>query len=61
MASESLGSAYVLTSEGVAQLVAMASKSAPVSTPGFTSRYSGETPARLSALQELVKHRATES
>lgn len=58
MASEALGSAYVLTDEGVAQLAAMArAGGAPSSSEGFTSHYRDSSSTRLSALEELVRHR----
>lgn len=62
MASEALGSAYVLSGNGARQLAEMAaSGSAPISSPGFSSRLreSGSAHSRLSALEELV--RATSS
>lgn len=60
MASESLGGAYMLTSESAAQLASVASSgSAPVSSPGFVSQLHDPDSARdrLSALEELVRHR----
>jgi hypothetical protein len=58
MASEALGSAYVLTDAGARELAQMmAGTSAPVSTPGFTSRRreDGNAAERLSALEKLVR------
>ena len=58
MASEALGSAYVLSDDGVRQLLAMAANgSAPVASPGFSSRLreAGSADDRLSALERLVR------
>jgi hypothetical protein len=58
MASTALGSAYVLTDEGVRQLADMSlAGSAPVSSPGFYSqlRDSSNAAGRLSALEQLVR------
>lgn len=60
MASSSLGAPYVLSSAGVAQLAEMTAQgSAPVSTPGFSSRLVDvrESDRKLSALQSLVAAR----
>lgn len=58
MASEALGTAYVLSANGARQLAAMADAgSAPVASPGFSSRL--HTPSSsdgaLSALEKLVR------
>lgn len=58
MASEALGSAYVLSDAGARQLAEMAAAgSAPVASPGFTSRLRerSSADARLSALERLVR------
>lgn len=58
MASEALGSAYVLSEAGASQLADMTARgSAPVASPGFSSRLRTSTTAdeRLSALQRLVR------
>lgn len=58
MASEALGSAYVLSDAGARQLAHMATgASAPVSSPGFQSRLreSGAASDRLSALERMVR------
>ncbi len=60
MASSSLGAPYVLSSAGATRLAEMADQgSAPVSTPGFTSRLvdARKGDSRLSALQNLVAAR----
>lgn len=58
MASSALGSAYVLSNEGVRQLVDLeASGSAPVSEPGFVSSRPVDRESlerKLAALQGLV-------
>lgn len=62
MASEALGSAYVLSTAGARQLAEMtAHGSAPVATPGFSSRLRSSSSAegRLSALERLVSARAS--
>jgi hypothetical protein len=58
MASSALGSAYVLSNEGVRQLVDLESHgSAPISAPGFVSNRPADKESlerKLSALQGLV-------
>lgn len=61
MASEALGSAYVLSASGASQLADMAAHgSAPVASPGFSSRLHAPASAdgRLSALERLVSAHA---
>ncbi|MGC0368803.1 hypothetical protein [Microbacterium sp. SLBN-111] len=58
MASEALGSAYVLSTAGARQLAEMAAGgSAPGATPGFSSRLLeyGAADQRLSVLERLVR------
>jgi len=58
MASAALGSAYVLSVEGVRQLAEMSvAGSAPVSSPGFSSQLldSRSAERRLSDLERLVQ------
>lgn len=58
MASTALGSAYVLSDEGVRQLIDLEARgSAPVATPGFVSERPSDVSSlnrQLSALQRLV-------
>lgn len=58
MASAALGSVYVLSTEGVAQLADLQSRgSAPVATPGFVSARPVDDASRdrrLTELQRLV-------
>ena len=58
MASEALGSAYVLSTTGGDQLAGiLAGGSAPLAAPGFSShlKESADATARLSALERLVR------
>lgn len=58
MSTSALGSPYVLSDEGARQLAdMMAQGSAPLASPGFTSRLreSSDAESRLSSLQELVR------
>lgn len=56
MASAALGSVYVLSSEGVAQLADLqANGSAPVETPGFVSGRPADADARERRLTELQR------
>jgi hypothetical protein len=58
MASEALGSAYVLSGNGARQLMEMvAHASAPAASPGFSSRLvdAATVDERLTALQNLVR------
>lgn len=58
MASEALGSAYVLSDTGARQLADMAARgSAPLASPGFSSRLheSASAARRLSDLERLVR------
>lgn len=62
MASEALGSAYVLSEVGARQLAEMTTRgSAPVASPGFSSRLreSASADSRLSALERLVSAHTT--
>lgn len=62
MASEALGSAYVLSNDGARQLAEMVTNgSAPVASPGFSSRLreSGSAEVRLTALENLVRAHAS--
>lgn len=61
MASEALGSAYVLSEVGARQLAEMTTRgSAPVASPGFSSRLheSASADSRLTALERLVSAHA---
>lgn len=60
VASSSLGAPYVLSSAGVSSLAEMTAQgSAPVSTPGFSSKLvdSHDDESKLSALQRLIAAR----
>lgn len=63
MASEALGSAYVLSEAGARQLAEMTVRgSAPVASPGFSSRLRefDSADSRLSALERLVRAHSSE-